>query len=688
MKTLLASLFGKYRDLVLAIGIFLLIDAGVSAINIYTSRQIEADARLINNAGLLRTYSQQLTKGLLTLDMDLRNGALTQSSLAEISEARAGFDDARAALQSGLAQVPAFTFLEPGKLREDATDNLQQVLRTWEPIEREVGPLIVNAEPSLESAASAVQKAVTRNNRLTRQANDLTESLEEMAAQKTRTVRWIQSLAITLAVLNFALIVFKFIGRLTVSDRETAAARQETERILGSVHEGLFLLTGERTVGSQRSASLDRLFGQRLPAGADFRAVLDEIVSGEAREAAQDYIDLLFNKKMKQSLLTQLNPLKEVEIREQARLPKGLTHLSFEFDQIREDGHVVALLVSVFDVSQKVQLERELAGAEARAQSEIALLLDVLDHNPHDVAVFLERARDALQLVNGDLQDFQPSLHSYSQLLNRIGRIVHGLKGEAGALGCNSIAREAHDFEEVLQPLRRRPNLSGDDLIPVAVALNRLLGEIIKVEAVVKRVRQFAGEKHDDPPSAPLDETLHRLERYTLKIAEDLNKEIRFEAALPEKHGLPDTLLALLQEAVPQLIRNAIAHGIETPEERQRQGKPRAGTIRLEIHADEQNGLGIAVHDDGRGLAPDEVRQLLIERRLYSAAEVAAMSDPQVVATLFEPGFSSLAQAGEHAGRGDGLAVVKEAVSRLGGRLRISSRPNSHTRFLMQLKSA
>lgn len=88
MKTLLAALFGKYRDLVLAIGLFLLIDAGVSAINIYTSRQIEADTRLINTAGLLRTYSQQLTKGLLSLDADLRNGQLSQSSLAEISEDR------------------------------------------------------------------------------------------------------------------------------------------------------------------------------------------------------------------------------------------------------------------------------------------------------------------------------------------------------------------------------------------------------------------------------------------------------------------------------------------------------------------------------------------------------------------------------------------------------------------------
>lgn len=687
MKTLLASLFGKYRDLILAIAVFLVIDAGVSVINIYTSRQIEADASLINHAGLLRTYSQQLTKGLLTLDHDLRQGALTQSSLAEISEARAGFDEARSALSHGLAIVPLFAFLDARQVREEADEQLRQVVRTWDPIDREVGPLLLNAPPDLDSAASAIQQAVNRNNKLTRQASDLADNLEEMARQKAQTVRVIQGLAILLAVINFTLILFKFIGRLASSDRETAVTREETERILGTVRQGLFLLTKERRIGAQRSKSLEALFGERLRAGVDFHDFLREIVPADATEGATDYIDLLFNKKMKQSLLAQLNPLHEIEVRELARLRKGLSHLSFEFDQIRESGQVVALLVSVFDVSQKVQLQRELAGAEARAKSEIALLLDVLDHNPHEVGAFLERARDALQLVNGELQDFQPLQHSYIQLVNRIARIVHSLKGEAGALGCNSLVRESHAFEEALQPLRRRADLTGDDLIPVAVALNRLLGEILKVETIVRRVRQFAGNNDGQDPGSPLDEQLRRLERYTLQIAEDLNKQVRFEAVMPSQ-PLPSPVEELLREAVPQLVRNAIAHGIESPAERLRLGKPADGLIRVEIHCEPDGQYGIAVHDDGCGLSATKLRQLLVERQHYSAAEVAAMDDQQVIATLFQPGLSTLANSSEHAGRGDGLAVVKAAVARLGARLRIQSRPDSHTRFLLQLSHA
>ncbi len=643
MKTLLASLFGKYCDLVLAISLFLLIDAGVSAINIYTSRQIETDARLINTAGLLRTYSQQLTKGLLTLDMDLRQATLTQSSLAEISQARLGFDDARRLLESELAKTPLFAWIEPEELRQAARQQLDQVSRTWDPIEREVGPLVVDAAPDPETTDRAVQKAVTRNNRLTQQADDLSATLEDIAGRKTRTVRHIQALAISLTFLNFAFIIFTFIGRLVASDRQTTAAREETGRILGAVHQGLFLLTGERRVGQQRSASLDQLFERPLLPGTDFNDFLDGITSPENASAARDYIDLLFDPKMKQSLLVQLNPLQEIELLPGPRQRKGLTHLSFEFDQIREDGQVVALLVSVFDVSQKLRLERQLAGAEARADQEIALLLGVLDHNPNEVATFLHRARDTLQLINGELQHIQPTRQAYPQLVDRIARIVHGMKGEAASLGCASISRAAHDFEDGLQPLRRRDDLA---------------------------------------------DSLRRIERYTLKVASDLDKPVRFESRAPALDQLPPEVASLFGEVLPQLVRNAVVHGIETPEERARLGKPASGLIRVELEQTTDGTLSLSVHDDGRGLSAARLRRVLADRQRYAPAEIAALSDEQVIATLFEPGFSSLDQADQHAGRGDGLFVVREAVRQLGARLRIQSRPDSHTRFILQIKPA
>ena len=346
MKPLLRSSLGKYRDLVLLIAIFLLIDGGVSVINIYTSHQIEADASRINAAGQMRASAQQLTKALLTLDMEIRSGAPTQSSQAEISEARLGFLDAQSHLQGKPGQVNN-GLLETESQTQKIQAQLAHIAQTWTPIDREVGPLLLADQLDSEAIASAVSKAVTRNNRLTQQADDLGQSLEELAQQKTATMRWIQILAIGLAFLNFCFIVFKFIARLSASDHAAALARQESERILSSVREGLFLLTRERTVGSQRSSSLDKLFGDRLQTGDNFHQVLQRICTLENAEAAENYIDVLFNRKIKQALLEQLNPLKEIELLDSAGKRKGATFVSFEFDQIRENNEVVALLVSV-----------------------------------------------------------------------------------------------------------------------------------------------------------------------------------------------------------------------------------------------------------------------------------------------------------------------------------------------------
>lgn len=687
MTTPLASLLGKYRDLVLAIGVFLLIDAGVSAINSYTSHQIEADAGRINDAGQLRTYSQQLTKALLTLDMDLRLGHLTQSSLAEISEARLGFDDTRQRLESRLQDAPRVPLADDaGKLHEEARNILQQVIHTWGPIDREVSLLLINADIDLNSASSAFSKALTRNNRLTQQASQLSDTLEAIARDKAAGLRRIQALAIGLALLNFAFIMFRFIGRLVASDRQTIEAREETERILGSVREGLFLLTRERRIGQQRSASLAELFGGQLPADADFHEFLATLVSPACAETAREYIDLLFTRKMKASLLEQLNPLLEVALAMPRPQRKGPTHLCFQFNPVREAGEVVALLVTVSDISRQVRLARELAGAEARAESEVRVLLDMLDHNPQDIARLLQRARDTLQMINSELQGVRPQGEHYPALVRRIARTIHGLKGESASLGCTGLARAAHAFEDVLQPLRQREDLGGHDLIPVAVGLNELLGEIAKADHVIARLRGFAAQR-PGPVLSPLDSALQRLGALAEDLAGELGREISIERTTMPLSEMPAALDLLLREAAPQLIRNAIVHGLETPDERRQLGKPANGLIRMVVARDEPGKLRFSIEDDGRGLSAARLRPLIAERGLMSPARLAAASDEEILATLFEPGFSSLDGVHLHAGRGDGLAVVKDVVQRIGGRLRISTRPGRYTCFTVQIEA-
>jgi two-component system, chemotaxis family, sensor kinase CheA len=153
-------------------------------------------------------------------------------------------------------------------------------------------------------------------------------------------------------------------------------------------------------------------------------------------------------------------------------------------------------------------------------------------------------------------------------------------------------------------------------------------------------------------------------------------KEVVFET-LGGETPLDRGLLELASEALGHLIRNAVVHGLETPEERRRLGKPRA-MVRVAASADTRE-VRIDVVDDGQGVRRQEVLSAAARRGLA----VPADADP--VSLLFLPGFSTRAEADLGAGRGMGLAAVQEAVSRRGGRIEVFSEEGVGTLFRLRL---
>lgn len=678
MNPLRTRLLGKYRDLVIAIALFLVLDLGVLLFNFYVSGQIEAGTSKINASGELRMYSQQLTKALLTLAQEARDGMPIQTSQAQISESYGNFRAALASLGSRRDDVLAGWLA--GEQTEEEASLLRRVDLYWRPIDDVVAPLVGKEAPEAIEIEMAVTKVVARNIRLMQLANDLTQHLEAGALANAGRLRSIQLGAILLALLNFAFIVFKFVRALRVSDRAAETAREETDEILATLREGLFLLHGDGSIGSQRSRSLDDLFGRPVRTGERLAETLAAILAPETAATAGDYVELLFNERVKAGLLSQLNPLHEVPLRIESDGSRHRKYLSFEFDQVRSGNRVSALLVTVHDVSEQVRLRHELAGAEDQVRRDIDLLLAVLDREPSMVEAFLIAAEQKLDLMNADLQQVEPAPQAYALLIDRLFRQIHAIKGEAATLEFATLAREAHAFEDRLAPLRGRTDIGGSDLIPLAVGMNGLREQMGRLRAIFEKAGSFA---HRQQAPQSLEPIIRQFERLTQNVARDFNKQVRFEAVTAHLAELPPAFARLLQEAVPQLVRNAVAHGIESPEDRLLAGKPQAGTVRVEVTRQEDGALAVSVWDDGRGICVETLRRHLVESGRNDAADVARMNDREVIAVLFEPGFSSAAATDAHAGRGVGLDLLRDLISRLGARLRIATAPKSYTRFTL-----
>lgn len=675
------GLLGKYRDLVIAIALFLVLDLGVLLFNFYASGRIEADTSKINASGELRMYSQQLAKALLTLAQELRDGMPIQTSQAQISESHANFRKALAELARRDGRDDAIAQWLSREALANEADLLRRIETYWQPLDGTVVPLLGKENPEAIDVEIAVTKVVARNIKLMQLANDLTQHLETEAVATAGRLRSIQITAILLALVNFAFIVFKFVRALRRSDRVAEVAHEETDEILATLREGLFLLNADGSIGSQRSLSLDNLFGRPVRTGERLSDTLAALVEPDTAAVAADYVELLFKDRIKAGLLDQLNPLSEVAVRGEGEDGRQRRHLSFAFDQVRKDNKVVALLVTVHDVSEQVRLRSELAGAEEQLRRDVDLLLAVLDRDPGLVAAFLVSAEEKIELMNADLQQVEPEASAYAGMIDRLFRHTHAIKGEAATLGFGTVAREAHAFEDRLVPLRRSGNISGKELIPLAVALSGLREQLERLRGVYDKASNFAR------PAQGLDPVLRQIERLTRHVAQDLDKQVRFEAVAAHLPVLPESLATLLREAVPQLVRNAVAHGIESAEERLRAGKPAEGRVRVEVERQAGDILAVSVWDDGRGICADSLRRQLVDSGRKSTEEAARMSERDLFALLFEPGFSTAATANPHAGRGVGLDVLRELVARLGARLKIATVPNSYTRFTLLVKA-
>ena len=179
----------------------------------------------------------------------------------------------------------------------------------------------------------------------------------------------------------------------------------------------------------------------------------------------------------------------------------------------------------------------------------------------------------------------------------------------------------------------------------------------------------------------PVKSVFQRMPRLVREIAAMTGKEVRL---LMEGEGteVDKTVIERLSDPLTHMIRNAIDHGLETPEERIAAGKPREGVVKLAaLHR--SGRIVLEIVDDGRGINRPKVRQIAIDKGLV--APDANLSDDEIDNLIFMPGFSTATTVSDISGRGVGMDVVRRSIQSLGGRINISSRPGHGSTFTLSL---
>ncbi|MBS2029574.1 MAG: chemotaxis protein CheA [Deltaproteobacteria bacterium] len=195
--------------------------------------------------------------------------------------------------------------------------------------------------------------------------------------------------------------------------------------------------------------------------------------------------------------------------------------------------------------------------------------------------------------------------------------------------------------------------------------LNELQGGILEVRMV------------------PLEQVFDKLARLVRKIARDAGKELDFKVSGGDVE-LDKLIVEELSDPLMHLIRNAIDHGIELPDERERQGKQRRGTVAMSARQ-QGNHVVIEVSDDGAGIDDERVRAEAIHRGLTTERAAEELSRRDLFNFLFVPGFSTARSVTELSGRGVGMDVVKTNIANLSGIIDVASERGAGTRFSITL---
>jgi two-component system chemotaxis sensor kinase CheA len=206
------------------------------------------------------------------------------------------------------------------------------------------------------------------------------------------------------------------------------------------------------------------------------------------------------------------------------------------------------------------------------------------------------------------------------------------------------------------------------------------------LERHLARQRRLLHELHDtvlEIRLLPVGRAFEGFERLVRDLAESLGCQavLAIEGSETE---IDRSALDPVRELVIHLLRNALAHGIEPPEEREAAGKPATGTIRLAARQ-EGDGVVVEVADDGRGLDRQRVAERAVALGLCAGEEAATMPDDQLWTFLSQPGFSTHGSIDRVAGRGVGLNAVRQGVESLRGRLEVASQAGQGTTVRLRL---
>jgi len=332
-------------------------------------------------------------------------------------------------------------------------------------------------------------------------------------------------------------------------------------------------------------------------------------------------------------------------------------------------------------------------------QLELDLLRDQRDlyrslllADPESLRSFMRLALTTVEAVRVSLRTPARDPGAFRRKLERLHADLSALGEAMIGLHLPTVGSRLQSAQTALGEVGARDSATGNDLLPTMVVIEELCSHLTIVvdcaavhipldgdETAARRAAALPDEPSLAQDSIQLKLT-EALEQLTEKVATECGKRVGLVTMGLE--DIPEDWAGTLFDLLGQLVRNAVEHGIEPSHTRVEQGKPPIGTLVIEFVTHENEGFELNVQDDGAGLDTERIVAAAIKLGMLEAQAADGLPAAHLIGLIFQPGLST-AEGGHR--QGLGMAVVRDHLQRLGGKLQFATKRGRFTRYRMAL---
>lgn len=469
---------------------------------------------------------------------------------------------------------------------------------------------------------------------------------------------------------------------LNERNRDLVISKKQTDDILNNVKDGLFLLNKNFIIESQYSKSLETILSEEKLGGRSFLDYLEGKIKKSDIKNSREYFELLFDNSVDSQAISELNPLAQIEFSfEDKENDRNISKfLAFNFGRIIENNTTEHIITTVNDITDKIQLEKDLKQSQEESKKKMEVLLKILNIEPAMLHEFINNAQEEINNIDRVFNNTKREDWS-KDTLTEVGRYIHTIKGNAGLLDLEYLAQKAHQAEDEITQLKNRKKITRKNTKNLFQLVKAVQDAFYELKDLIDQIGKLNAQLNQKGYDKDM------MFKFLGKLVDRLAKEHDKRAKLIMDDYLGDTIpiesRSLITDILVQLIRNSIAHGIETTSIRKKAGKDELGKIEIS-NSTKGNTCIIQFKDDGQGIQLDKLRKKAMEMGKWSEEEVKKWDDEKLANIIFIPHLSTTEKAGMTSGRGMGMDIIKSKIEKLNGRIKIDTQKDKYCQFTIE----